>query len=335
MDNIILISVSAFVASALIQFIAIRLSHKYNFFIDSHTDKKPQNFHKISTPRSGGIGIALSMLLLLFTPFGWKLIISIALAFTSGIFEDFYHTLKPKFRLLLQFIAASSAVFLTNSVITYLGFGISLPYWLGIVFSIFAIIGMMNAINFIDGFNGLASGVSMLSLLAFSIVAFKVDNYEIFSLCIVVMAAILGFFIFNFPRGKIFLGDGGAYLLGFITAIIGISLGGSYDVVSPWFVLTVIIYPVWEVLFSIFRRVCRGKSSLNPDAYHLHSLIYKHLTYSNPLTTVVILCAVAPFVLIPALFYANHSASNFFTTIVFIVLYLTVYRYLYKKEISD
>ena len=331
MDGLWWIGLGTFLCSLLLQFIVIHLSHKHELFIDCHTHDKPQGFHTLSTPRAGGIGIVVAMLSLLLTSMGWKLFLSILLAFASGIFEDIHLSLKPKTRLILQFIAATVAVLLTHSVVTYLGFGIHLPYWLGIVFSIFAIIGMMNAVNIIDGFNGLASGTVLLILLSFSLVAIKVGDTQILMIALITAAAVFGFFLPNFPRGKIFLGDGGAYLLGFMVALIGIFLAGNYDKVSPWFVLAVLIYPVWEVLFSAFRKLRTGRSPLEPDAYHMHMLVYRHMTRNNPMTAVVILASIAPFILTPVL-YANNSSANFATSIVFIVCYTLLYRYLYRKE---
>jgi len=130
-----------------------------------------------------------------------------------------------------------------------------LPYAVGVIFSAFAIVGVMNAINIIDGFNGLAAGIVLLILLSFSITAVKVSETDILQLNVVAAAAVTGFFILNFPKGKIFLGDGGAYLLGFIVALSGIFLAGNYESVSPWYILCVMIYPVWEVIFSIVRKL--------------------------------------------------------------------------------
>ena len=324
----------AFIISFALQFLVIHFSHKHNFFIDSHTEEKPQNFHDLSTPRAGGIGIILGMIFLLLTPLGWKLLFSILLAFLSGIFEDFHRSLKPKTRLLLQFIAATSAVVLTSSIVTYLGFGIYLPYWIGVFFSIFAIVGMMNAVNIIDGFNGLASGIVLLTLLAFGLVSIQVGDHKILTIIGITTFAVFGFFLANFPKGKIFLGDGGAYLLGFMIALIGIFLASNYAEVSPWFILTVLIYPAWEVLFSIYRKLRVGHSPLEPDSYHMHMLIYRHLTHNNPLTAIVILMGVCPFILIPT-FYPANSTANFATAILFILCYTLFYRYLSSKESSD
>jgi UDP-N-acetylmuramyl pentapeptide phosphotransferase/UDP-N-acetylglucosamine-1-phosphate transferase len=301
--------------------------------MDSTSSNKPQGVHSDETPRSGGVGIAIALLFFLPTPLGWKLLLSLFLAFLSGIFEDFNSSIRPTTRLFLQFIAASSAVFLIHSVVTYFGFGITVPYLIGAIISATAIIGMMNAINFIDGFNGLASGIVLLMLLAFGIVAYRVGNSDVVYIAAVIFAALFAFFLFNFPKGKIFLGDGGAYLLGASVAVIGIFLGGAYDLVSPWFVLAVLIYPVWEVLFSIYRKLSAGKSPLKPDSLHLHMLIYRHITHNNPLTSLFIIAGVAPFILIPV-FYANVSYANFLTTAVFILCYQLLYRWLSAKEAS-
>lgn len=323
--------VGAFILSFLIQLIVIKLSHKHSFFIDSHTNDKPQNFHNIATPRAGGIGILMGMIFVLFTPLGWKLLFSIFLAFLSGIFEDFHHSLSPRFRLFLQFVAALSAVLLTKSVITYLGLGIHIPYFLGIIFSIFAIVGLMNAINIIDGFNGLASGIVLLILFSFGMVAYQVGHDNIFFITMITISALLAFFIINFPKGYIFLGDGGAYMLGFIVALIGIFLASTYEEISPWYILAVVIYPVWEVLFSIYRRKKDNLSPFQPDGKHLHTLVFKHLAHNNnPLTSFLMLIFVAPFSLIPA-YFSHSSIGNMLSIIIFIFCYTLLYKYLAKK----
>ena len=332
MEKIVWISLSAFVVSFTLQYLILLLSRRYHLFMDSSLDSKPQNFHDDDTPRSGGIAIAIALLFFLPTPLGWKLLLSLFLAFLSGIFEDFNGSIKPITRLSLQLIAASSAVFLIHAVVTYFGFHITVPYSIGAAISIVAIIGMMNGINFIDGFNGLASGIVLLMLFAFGFTAYRVGNSDVVYIAAIIFAALFAFFLFNFPRGKIFLGDGGAYLLGAAVAIIGIFLGGAYNLVSPWFILTVLIYPVWEVLFSMYRKLSSGKSPLKPDGLHLHMLIYKHITHNNPMTSLFIIAGVAPFILIPTFYYAKISFANFLTTLLFIILYQLLYYYLSKKE---
>ena len=324
-------SLTAFFVSFIALLIVIFLTHKYNLFMDESENDKPQNYHTSTTPRAGGIGLISGMTLLLFTPLGIKLVISIMLAFLSGIFEDFHNSLSPKLRLLLQFIAALVAVWLTNSVVTYLGLGITMPYTMGMVFSIFAIVGMMNAINIIDGFNGLASGISLLILSSFAFVAYIHNDIEILHMVTITTGSILGFFVLNFPKGKIFLGDGGAYLLGFIIALIGISLASSYEDVSPWYMLCILIYPVWEVIFSIIRKLSMGLSPMQPDTYHLHMLIYRQITHNNPLTALFIIIITLPSTFLST-YYSNSSLYNITIASGFIFLYLALYLYLYKQD---
>jgi len=334
MEKILLISLGAFAVSLVMQYLIIHFSRKYKLFTDSPSDNKPQGFHDKETPRSGGVGIAIALLFFLPTPLGWKLLFSLFLAFLSGIFEDFHHSIEAKTRLFLQFVAAVSAAYLIHSVVVYFGFGITVPYFVGAFISIIAMVGMMNAINFIDGFNGLASGIVLLMLFSFGLTAYRVGNSDILYISAIIFSAVFAFFLFNFPKGKIFLGDGGAYLLGASVAIIGIFLGGAYDLVSPWYILTVLIYPVWEVLFSIYRKLSSGKSPLKPDTLHLHMLIYRHITHNNPLTSLFIIAGIAPFILVPTFYYANVSSANFLTTLLFIILYQLLYRNLSKKEIE-
>jgi len=323
----------SFFISLITLLIVIFVAHKHTLFIDHNDEKKPQNFHAHSTPRAGGIGILAGISLLILMPLGLKFIFSIFLAFLSGIFEDFHNSLTPKLRLFLQLIAAIVVVWLTHSVVTYLGLGISMPYWLGTFFTIFAIVGMMNAINIIDGFNGLASGVILFILISFALVSYHQHNEEMLSIISIVSGATFGFFVLNFPKGKIFLGDGGAYMLGFIVAVIGIFLASKYEDVSPWYVLAIFIYPVWEVIFSIIRKSYIGHSPMQPDSYHLHMLIYRQITKNNPLTTVFILLAILPSNVLSTL-YSNSSIYNIYIATTFICCYLLLYRYLYKKDIA-
>ena len=327
--------ISAFIYPFLISlFILVTLiyfSHKHQFFLDDANSGKPQNYHTNSTPRAGGIGILGGILFLILLPFGLKFLLPVILSFASGIFEDFHNSLSPKLRLFLQILAALSAVWLTGAVVTYLGLGISMPYWIGILFSTFAIVGMMNAVNIIDGFNGLASGIILLILLSFAIIAYGHQNTELLHVVLVTAGATFGFVILNFPKGKIFLGDGGAYMLGFIVAIIGIFLAAKYESVSPWYVLAIFIYPVWEVIFSIGRKLSIGHSPMQPDSYHFHMLIYRQITHNNPLTSLFIFLITLPFMTLST-FYSDRSVTNIIIAATFIALYLVLYDYLYKKD---
>lgn len=328
MINIFLL---AFVLSFVANILIIFLTKKYSYFIDDSKNNKPQNFHTVSTPRAGGLGILIGILLLFLSSFGLKLLLSSLVAFASGIFEDFHNSLSPKLRLILQFFASVVAIWLTGAVVTYLGLGITLPYWIGIIFSAFAIVGMMNAINIIDGFNGLAGGVILIILSSFGYISHIHHNTELLYVITTIYGAIIGFMLLNFPKGKIFLGDGGAYMLGFIVAILGIFLAGAYEDISPWYILSIFIYPVWEVIFSIIRKLSIGTSPMQPDNKHMHMLIHKHITRNNPLTALFILFTLLPSSIFSTM-YSNSSLINILISLCYIIFYVFFYQYLSKKE---
>ncbi|SMC09505.1 O-antigen ligase family protein [Nitratiruptor tergarcus] len=303
----------------------IRQSLSQGFLVDELTDK-PQLFHEAPTPRAGGIGIYLTNLLAIFNPIGWKFLLASFPAFFAGLMDDF-SSIPPKVRLVFQVISASLAVFLLNAVIDSIGFGIQIPYWLGAVLSIIAITGVINAINIIDGFNGLAGGFSLLAFLSLGYVAFKVDDMALLELIIINIAALIGFLALNFPRGKIFLGDGGAFFLGFALATIALLIYHMHPKeVSQWYPLGLLIYPVFEVLFSIYRKkYLRETSPFLPDRLHFHMLVNKRITRNNPHTSLYILKRVAIFTLFATMFYW-YDLAQILIILIFCLLYIRLYK---------
>lgn len=118
-----------------------------------------------------------------------------------------------------------------------LSLGFTLPYIIGLFFTTFALVGVSNAMNIIDGFNGLASGICLLILCAIAYVAYDVQDMEIFYCSLALIGAVFGFFVCNFPFGYIFLGDGGAYFLGFIIGILLVLLTQRQDCIKVLFLV--------------------------------------------------------------------------------------------------
>ncbi|NPA53902.1 MAG: undecaprenyl/decaprenyl-phosphate alpha-N-acetylglucosaminyl 1-phosphate transferase [Aquificae bacterium] len=326
----------SFLISFFTQKFVILLFEKKKLFIDKIENNEPQKFHSIPTSRGGGIGIFLANFLLVLNPLGIKFLISGSLAFLSGLWEDLQRGLSPKIRLLFQILSAVLAVLLIGAVIKDIRI-IEFPYPLAVLFTVFAIVGAINAINIIDGFNGLASGISLMILTSFGIVSYLQNDNELLFIILVNIGAILGFMVFNFPKGKIFLGDGGAYFLGFVIAEISILLPYRHEEVSPWFSLAVLVYPVWEVLFSFYRKTKRGLSPLKPDKFHFHMLINKRITKNNPATSIVIWIFAFPFTVLPVLYY-NNTIACAFTALLFIliynVLYISIIKFKVKNQLS-
>lgn len=332
----------AFSLSLFLNLAVIFITKKFQLFIDENTSNKPQRFHTLPIPRAGGIGIFIPFFFcLLFLSFKSQdpllqgLLWGGSIVFLSGIIEDFNASLSPKLRLFLQCLGGGVFVFLSGEYLNDLGFGITLPAYLGIPFSLFAIVGIINAINIIDGFNGLASGIALMALIC---MAFLLPISLSLSIICILIGSILGFWLFNFPWGKIFLGDGGAYFLGFVLASMLInltqdSLGGGTRETSPWFGIALLIYPFWEVIFSIYRKkFLRGISPMEPDKLHLHMLIYKRMTKNNAKTTFFIFLCTFPFMIFSA-FFAHQTWILCLLSASFIGGYLYLYRKIVRFQL--
>jgi len=193
-------------------------------------------------------------------------------------------------------------------------------------------------VNIIDGFNGLASMCSALIFAAIAYVAMQVGDSFVTSMALACLGAILGFFVFNYPAGLIFLGDGGAYLLGFMMAELALLLVHRNEAVSPMFALLVCIYPIFETGFSMYRRkVVRKMPSMAPDGIHLHSLIYRRLmrwaagdrtpramTRRNSMTSPY-LWALCTLSVVPAALFWRHTALLLLFLLLFGLTYVGMY----------
>jgi UDP-GlcNAc:undecaprenyl-phosphate GlcNAc-1-phosphate transferase len=140
-----------------------------------------------------------------------------------------------------------------------------------------AVAGVAHAVNIIDGLNGLAGVTTLLASVALAVVAWSVGDAFVFQTASILAASIAGFLAVNFPSGRIFLGDGGAYLVGLALAVLSVLLVHRNAEVSAWFPLVLLAYPVWETLFSMYRRKLRGHPACRADALHLHTLVYRRV----------------------------------------------------------
>ena len=255
-----------------------------------------QKFHTMPTPRIGGVALlagALATWLALpgNTQQGQETreLLGLVLlggmpAFVAGLLEDITKKVSVKARLLATALSGLAFALLSGYWIS----GVNLPgvdyllAWapVGLLFTAFAISGIANSVNIIDGFNGLASGVVVLMLLTLAAIAWRVDDFVILNIALCGVAVVLGFMLLNFPKGLIFLGDAGAYCLGYLVAALAVALTiRNPGAVSPWAMLLVCGYPIIETLFSVYRRLSRKcrRNPGTPDASHLHSLVYRRV----------------------------------------------------------
>ncbi|MEI7589913.1 MAG: glycosyltransferase family 4 protein [Deltaproteobacteria bacterium] len=342
----------AFVISAILSLVFIKLGAR-GLFLDEA--KGVQKHHHKITPRIGGIAIFMGIfcggLYLLGKGFAqinfWLVIVGLLPIFCGGVIEDYTRKTSPIFRLLLALISTAIVFFVLDVQLRSVRIpwiDIALTYTLvSFLFTLFAVSGLTNSINIIDGYNGLSGMVSLFILSALLCIALKFHDFFLINICVLSIGAIVGFLIWNYPHGLIFLGDSGAYLIGFVIATISIMLVNNHSEVSPWFPLLLCIYPVWETVFSMFRRkFIQKKSMMDADALHLHTLIYKRIlrgnayecdvtqaTLRNSMTSVYswMLCLLT---IIPAVVFWNQTLILGLFALLFICFYLWLYSRIIK-----
>ena len=242
-----------------------------------------QKFHTDPTPRIGGLPILLGLTgAWLCAPpelaklLGVMLIASMP-ALLFGVAEDLSKRVSARNRLFATLASGLLACYLQGSGLNRVdvwGVDALFAFWpVSFVFTAIAVAGMANAINIIDGFNGLAAGTVLISLAALGLIAYQVGDQNLTLLCMILAGATAGFIVLNFPFGKLFLGDGGAYLMGFMLAWTSVLLLLRNPAVSVWAPLLACGYPVTEVIFSIWRRRQHDMHPFSPDSLHLHSLL--------------------------------------------------------------
>jgi len=308
-----------------------------------------QKFHYKPTPRIGGLVIFIAFWLVLFSEINYEkshgLFLISLIIFGIGLLEDITFRIPPIVRISFIGVSVGLCFFYLNIGIlkfdiVFLDNVFSNNRILMVLFSIIVISGVVNSFNIIDGFNGLAMGICILSMLSILALGILYSDLLVADLSKLLIYSILGLLVFNFPSGKIFLGDGGAYFIGFIATIIGLIATSRLDAVSNWFLLLTFIYPIYETVFSIYRKkFIRGKSPFSPDRSHMHMLIHlrivkkifkrKTLIFQNSFTGFLIVFAISPFMYL-AFVWHDNKAFLAIVSIIFMGLYNLLYRYIVK-----
>lgn len=270
--------------------------------------KSVQSMHTRQTPRVGGIAIFVALLFsVIFAPITimdryFDFIISAAFLFFVGLLEDLGFHVSPRKRLLAAATASLLVIVLLGVWIPRIGVpgldGLVGNWALGIPLTLLLTAGIANGFNLIDGVNGLASVTSMVAAIALGLISMQAGYTVMGHLSIMLVAAIFGFFLLNFPFGLIFLGDAGAYTIGFVLSWFAIAVLINAPDVSPWAILLVVFWPVADTVLAIYRRFKRRMSAMAPDRLHVHQMVMRTLeicwlsrarrSISNPLTTLLL-----------------------------------------------
>jgi UDP-N-acetylmuramyl pentapeptide phosphotransferase/UDP-N-acetylglucosamine-1-phosphate transferase len=341
----------SFIASALLTLLVIKEAKLHGPALDSDFGGVQKN-HAHSVARIGGLSIFFAVAIAAcisiwrvpaMTSWMVSLMACAFIAFAGGIVEDYTGKVSAMRRLLLTMAAALLAYFLLDARLDRIDWPFSvwpLYIWLALPISVLAVAGIANAINIIDGFNGLASVVTICMLLSLGYVALQVNDMFVLVAALMVAGATAGFLIWNYPVGLIFLGDGGAYFIGFMLGELALLLVVRNPQVSTWYAALLLIYPAFETLFSAYRRMfVRGKSPTMPDGIHLHSLIFRRIVQwavgrkegrallrRNSLTSPY-LWMFSLMAVIPATMFWRHT----WVLMVFCLLFMTSYIWLYVR----
>jgi UDP-N-acetylmuramyl pentapeptide phosphotransferase/UDP-N-acetylglucosamine-1-phosphate transferase len=266
---------------------------RYTFDIDMAAIQK---MHRKPVPRVGGIALCSGVAaVVLFGLAGDQhpalrahskdlllLLVAGMPCFLMGLTEDLTKRVSVRARLLATFGSALMSAWLLGAYLPRLDiYGVDhlLQYGpLALVVTAVAVAGVSNAINIIDGFNGVAGGAVTIMLAGMGVLAWQAGDMFVVTLVLAGIGTMLGFLAVNYPTGRLFMGDGGAYVSGFWVAEIAVLIIIRQPRISPWQILAICAYPVIEVLYSIYRRkVIRNASPGAPDRLHLHTLLYRRL----------------------------------------------------------
>ncbi|MGG1616034.1 MraY family glycosyltransferase [Paenibacillus sp. NRS-1782] len=302
------------------------------------------NARKVHTrimPRLGGLGIFLAVLLSLlailpFVPEGMlssrdinfiaAFLIGGTLITLIGALDDRFD-LNAKLKFMAQIAVACMVVFAFDIRVDFVNVPFqdaysSLESWISIPLTIFWIVGVTNAINLIDGLDGLAAGVSGIAIGTIFVMSLLMGNYMVAMLCLVLLGSIVGFLFFNFHPAKIFMGDTGSLFLGFCLAMLSMLGFKQIAIVSFITPLIIIGVPLSDTFFAIIRRKLQKKPIFSPDKGHLHHCL-RELGFSHR-QTVLIIYAIAAFFGVLAVIQ-SYAALNEANWVIFVVICIMMF----------
>lgn len=320
--------VICFIASVLVTPLVKKLALK----IGATDQPNNRKVHQKVMPRLGGLAIYISFILGFFilmpeSPYKWPIMIGSFVIVLTGILDDLTE-LSPKWKLIGQLLASGIIIYGGIDVeYINLPFGGQLDFgFLSIPITVLWIVGITNAINLIDGLDGLAAGVSSIVLITISGMAMVKGDFFVVSLAFILLGSTLGFLLYNFHPAKIFMGDTGALFLGFMIAVL--SLLGFKNVTFISFIVPVIILgvPISDTFFAIVRRIKKQQPLSAPDKSHLHHCLLG-LGYSHRKTVLIIYAMSAGFGLAAVIF----SQTTMWGSLIVLTVLLFVIEVIVEK----
>ena len=340
----VLFMIFAFIVSFAFTFATTPLVRRFAFKIGAiDIPKDNRRMHKKPTPRIGGLAIifGFTVATLCFAQPSRQLygtLAGAAIIAVMGVIDD-CKNLPAKLKFVIQIIAALVVVFAGDikiDVFTNPNFLSDNPYWvlpewLSVTLTVIWIVFITNAVNFIDGLDGLAAGVSAIMSISLVFISIRVGEYSIAILGIALMGSCFGFLPFNFNPAKIFMGDTGSTFLGFMLATLSIQgVFKSYAVISFAVPLLILGLPLFDALFAMIRRILRGQSPMTADRGHLHHRLVD-MGFSQK-QTVFILYAISGVLGITAVLLAESGVLRALLIVICVLILLLIGSMLGKNS---
>ena len=344
--NVFIIVIVTFLASLIL----VPIVKKIAIHINAMDEPNERKIHKVPMPRLGGLAIFLAFLLgyILYGDVSTQMLsilIGGFLLILVGIVDDI-NPVKARYKLIAQIIAATIVVlygelYFTN--VTLLGFNIYFNEFWGSLTSIIFIVAITNAINLIDGLDGLAAGISSIYFLTIAIIAFilnRIGGLDVI-ISLIMLGSTLGFLFHNFPPAKIFMGDTGSLFLGFmisIIALLGYKVTTFTSLIVPILILAI---PIFDTLFAILRRILKGQNIGVADKEHFHHQLLK-MKYS-PTKSILIIYAIDIAFAAVSIFYVlgdNQIAIAIYVILMILLLFVILktdilFEHKKKNKITD
>ena len=339
-----------FVVTVLATWLLCRLTKVLSIGHDSN--EGVQKFHVNPTSRLGGVAIFFGLAVSGLAVSGvaeshhysfWFLLATIPV-WLAGLTEDLTHRVGPTLRLVMATMSAAwlfgtLGISVNRTDVWPIDLLLSIP-GAPLCVTLLVVAGFTHSVNIVDGFHGLACGLAIIALSGLAFMALMVGDTLLLQMCLTSFTVVLGFFVFNWPKGAIFLGDAGAYLIGFWVVELGILLAMRNPQISPMAPVVAGLLPLIETLFSMYRRnIVRNHPVNQPDALHLHTLVYRRILFNpamkytaNQLNTIN--AKVALFFWSPAVIFAVLAcifAESTEVQLVLMFIYLAMYNWLYSR----
>ena len=290
--------------------------------------------HNTPTPRGAGIAIFssffITVILFHFDFFTHYLAFFAALflIFILGIYDDVKNT-SARFKLLVISLA-SAIIFILNGFAietlgNWFGYDLTLPYYISMLFTIFAVVGFTNALNLIDGLDGLAGSLSFIIIASLFYIGYIYHDQFMILVSFITLMVLLSFLIFNWYPASIFMGDSGSLTLGFIIAVLAIR---ATTYVSDTAILFIAAIPIIDTVIVMTRRIQRGVSPFSPDKTHIHHRIVNIKKSIDGSVHIII----ALQIILSSIGLLLRDKSDFINLVLFLIILFVFFQVLDSRE---